>query len=336
MIPNLTPGGAERVFAFISQNLNSDKFETELLVTGKSDQTSYVVDKVSVKYLEKDRVLAAIPKLITYLAKKRPKIVLSSIGHLNMVSGFLSIIFPSIRFIIRPSNVESKDSGGWIAKRCFSAVYAVICQSADMAKNFSQRYGIPMKKITIIGNPVTNVEELKAKSGEYIEQTQKFITVGRLNEVKGHSRILKILGQLDKKFHYTIIGDGPEKENLLAQIDSLQLNSKITHIPYTNKVNDYLLQSDLFLQGSYSEGFPNAVLESCTMGTPVLAFDVPGGTKEIIKHKTNGFLVDNEDEYLKVLAANHSWNRNEVRLSVLSKFSPEIVLASYEKLLSSI
>ena len=336
MIPNLTPGGAERVFAFISQNLTADVFETELLVTGKSEQTSYVVDKVSVEYLEKNRVLSAIPKLISYLARERPDIVLSSIGHLNMVSGFMSMIFPSIRFVIRPSNVESKDSSGWLVKQCFSAIDAVICQSYDMANNFSKRYGISMKKITIIGNPVTNVEEFKTEAEDGIEKTQKFITVGRLNKVKGHTRVLRILARLNKDFHYTIIGDGPERVNLLTQIDDLNLNSKITHISYTSKVNDYLLQSDLFLQGSYSEGFPNAVLESCTMGTPVLAFDVPGGTKEILENGTNGFLVSNEEEYLAALTKENKWNRSAIRQSVLSKFSPEIILSKYEDFLISV
>ena len=48
------------------------------------------------------------------------------------------------------------------------------------------------------------------------------------------------------------------------------------------KIIDYLSDSDFFIQGSYVEGFPNSVLESCSVGTPVIAFNCPGGTKEII------------------------------------------------------
>ena len=331
MIPNLGTGGAERVFAFVSQHLNPDKFSTELLVMGKSEQTTYRVDKIPVQYLGKNRVLHAIPSLFRLLRSKKPDIVLSSIGHLNMVAGLMAVLFPSIRFIIRPASIESKEAGGWLAKKCFAQAHWVICQSEDMAHNFQKRYAVPSEKITIIGNPITHIEPIDMT--EDIDQTCKFITVGRLNTIKGHARILKILGRLSKDFHYTIIGDGPERENLLAQIDDLQLNAKITHIPYTDKVNDYLVQNDLFLQGSYSEGFPNAVLESCAMGTPAVAFDVPGGTKEIIEHGTNGFLVANEDEYLAVLSADHDWKRSYIRHSVLLKFGPETVLDKYERLL---
>ena len=53
-----------------------------------------------------------------------------------------------------------------------------------------------------------------------------------------------------------------------------------------------------FIQGSYVEGFPNAVLESCSVGTPVVAINCPGGTKEIIEHATNGFLVVSDDDFI--------------------------------------
>lgn len=334
MIPTLVAGGAERVIAHVSQNLNPSRFSSQLLVIGKSQQTTYKIDNIPVNYLEKNRVLHAVPYLVAYLRKEKPDVVLSSIGHLNMVSGFLSYIFPSIRFIIRPSSIESGDSGGWLARKCFSACDAVICQSHDMADNFYKIYGISTEKITIIGNPVTNAQNIEGDN--HIDQTKNFITVGRLNKIKGHERILDMLAKLDKDFHYTIIGDGPERESLMTQIDNLQLKSKITHISYTDKVNKYLLQNDLFLQGSYSEGFPNAVLESCTMGTPALAFDVPGGTKEIIQHGTNGFLVDNDEEYLAVLSKDHKWKRSDIRDSVLSNYSSEMVIEKYEKLLFSI
>ncbi len=224
--------------------------------------------------------------------------------------------------------------GGWLVKKCFSQVDAVICQSQDMADNFKKLYNTSTDKICIIGNPITNPDEINVVDS--IEKNHNFITVGRLSKIKGHARILRILARLNKKFHYTIIGDGPERDNLRAQANELNLDSKITYISYTDEVNKYLVQNDLFLQGSFSEGFPNAVLESCTMGTPALAFDVPGGTKEIIEHDKNGYLVKNETEYLTILAADHNWKRSDVRNSVLSNFSSEIVIDKYQKLLLSV
>ena len=45
MIPTLVAGGRRGYFAFVSQHLNPDRFTTELLVMGKSDQTTYKLIK---------------------------------------------------------------------------------------------------------------------------------------------------------------------------------------------------------------------------------------------------------------------------------------------------
>jgi len=90
-----------------------------------------------------------------------------------------------------------------------------------------------------------------------------------------------------------------------------------------------LVKHNLFLQGSYSEGFPNAALESCVMGTPVLAFNVPGGTKEIIENDVNGFLVNTEVEFLDCLKNERDWNRDNVINSVTKKFGRDTILKRY-------
>ena len=79
-------------------------------------------------------------------------------------------------------------------------------------------------------------------------------------------------------------------------VNKLDLSSKITHVPFTDKVPEYLKESDIFLQGSFVEGFPNALLESCAVGTPVIAFNALGGIDEIIQDGVNGFMVDNIDD----------------------------------------
>ncbi|MBB1489854.1 glycosyltransferase, partial [Oceanospirillum sp. D5] len=111
-----------------------------------------------------------------------------------------------------------------------------------------------------------------------------------------HLRIIKLLSKLEFNFTYTIVGDGDQKEAVLNEAKKLGVLEKLVHIPFTKQVNQILSKNDMFLQGSFVEGFPNALLESCVAGIPVIAFDVPGGTKEIVEHGINGFLVKNEKE----------------------------------------
>ena len=90
-------------------------------------------------------------------------------------------------------------------------------------------------------------------------------------------------------FKYTIVGSGPLESLLKKKVVELGLEKNVDFIPYTNQVLNIVNAHDYFIQGSYFEGFPNALLESCTVGTPVLAFNAPGGTKEIVQEGVNGF-----------------------------------------------
>ena len=76
----------------------------------------------------------------------------------------------------------------------------------------------------------------------------------------------------------------------------------------------------MFLQGSYSEGFPNALLESCSVGVPVIAFNAPGGTKEIIDNGINGYIVENEEDYISKLKEDRIWDPKIVKDTVYKKF----------------
>ena len=73
------------------------------------------------------------------------------------------------------------------------------------------------------------------------------------------------------------------------------------------------------------------------MGTPVIAFNAPGGTKDIVINGENGFLVENENDFsslLNNLERLKSIDPNKVKLSVINKFNSEKILSQYEELLN--
>src|SRR5690606_663346 len=102
-------------------------------------------------------------------------------------------------------------------------------------------------------------------------------------------------------FNYTLVGNGVDRDEIFAHAKNLGLTDNIKHIPFTNEVATYLKENDVFLQGSFVEGFPNALLESCAVGTPVIAFKAPGGIDEIIENGINGFIADDKDDFLAKL-----------------------------------
>jgi glycosyltransferase involved in cell wall biosynthesis len=344
VLPTLYAGGAERVISFVSQNLDKKKFNTKLIVIGFEKDSKYDVSRIPVIYLNKPRVLSGIFGLTRLIAKHKPQIVLSSISHLNIAMGLISKMFPKIKFIGRHATITNEAQKYKTQKKKpllsslinldqigIKSLDNIICQSSDMKDDFLKIYDIDKSKIKIIYNPVTQVEVLKSKESQ-INGVKKFITVGRMTKVKGQSRLLDVLSKLTIPFEFTIIGNGRNKEDILRKIEELNLTDKVKHIEHSDDVFSHLIKHDMFLQGSYSEGFPNALLESCTVGVPVVAFNAPGGTKEIVTDGINGFLVNNEDEFLERLKDTREWNPKDIRDHVNKKFNKEKIIGDYEEL----
>ena len=346
ILPNLLPGGAERVFSYISQNLNKNIFNVTLLIIGYEKDASYDISNINLIYLNKPRVSKAILPIVTTIRQLNPKIVISANGHLNTLMAYISFLFPKIKFISREVTLQTlmtetfhnKKSlfnlKSFLARNRYRFLDKVICQSADMLNDIKEKYNVRTNKLVVINNPIT--DNFKFIPRDKTTNTLKLITVGRLSKEKGHHRVLNLLSRLEISFHYTIIGDGPEKERVLKTIKDLNLSSNITYIEFTKEVSKYLSSSDLFLQGSFYEGFPNALLESCAVGTPVIAFNVPGGTKEIIQNGINGYMVDSENEYLNKIQSYSKLNPEMVSQSVLKKFNKTIILKKYEDLFKNI
>ena len=89
---------------------------------------------------------------------------------------------------------------------------------------------------------------------------------------------------------------------------------------------------------SIYEGYPNALIESITLNTPVVAFNSPGGTHEIIKDGQNGFLVKYKDiDDLKNKLSTillKKYNFKDLRDSI-KKNQIKNVFIHYEKLIKS-
>ncbi|TDU40008.1 glycosyltransferase involved in cell wall biosynthesis [Gelidibacter sediminis] len=345
ILPSLNAGGAERVLSFVAANLNKKVFEVSLVVFGFEKDNAYDTEGLKVDYFNKSRVLSSIPKLATYLLENKPQIVVSCMDHVTIPVAFILSLLPNTKLVTRQANIKSisdiveNQTDSWfyrqMVNRAHKRTTVFICQSEDMASEMEQYYQIDKKKLVVINNPISDGFTLK-------DATQKsnilsFITVGRLHAEKGHERILRILSKLEFPFHYTIIGTGNELETISKLIKSLKLESQVTYIPYSTVISEYLSTHDVFLQGSYAEGFPNAVLESCAVGTPVIAFHAPGGTSEIIEHGINGYLASDEEEfiyYINLFYKKNEFLPKQVRETVFKKFNKWDIIEKYENLFS--
>jgi len=119
------------------------------------------------------------------------------------------------------------------------------------------------------------------------------ISVGRLVPIKGYSNLLSSFQLVSNKISSVkliVVGDGPEKDNLITSAFSLGLSNQIFFLGQRDDVPDLLRLSDIFALSSLSEGLSCSIIEAMASGLPVVATDV-GGNSELITDNVNGYLV---------------------------------------------
>jgi glycosyltransferase involved in cell wall biosynthesis len=92
-----------------------------------------------------------------------------------------------------------------------------------------------------------------------------------------------------------IAGDGSLRGSLQAQIEQAGLQQRCRLLGHVSDVPLLHHAFNLFVQSSFYEGTPNAVLEAMALESPIVATDA-GGTAEIARHGIDALIVPFRDE----------------------------------------
>ena len=117
--------------------------------------------------------------------------------------------------------------------------------------------------------------------------------IGRLSPEKGQRDFLQAaarVASLEPRLHLVLAGSGPDEESLKALAAELGLANRVAFVGHLKDVRPVYRDIDALALTSYTEGFPNVVLEALCMDVPVLATAV-GGVREIVTHGETGVLV---------------------------------------------
>jgi glycosyltransferase involved in cell wall biosynthesis len=90
-----------------------------------------------------------------------------------------------------------------------------------------------------------------------------------------------------------LVGPAIEPEYATAVFSFIErhdLVDRVIHVPFTDRAQDYYDAADIFVFGSFSEGFGNVLLEAMSRGLPVVSRFLPGVTSSFIRHGHNGYL----------------------------------------------
>ncbi|ERG95714.1 glycosyltransferase family 4 protein [Haloquadratum walsbyi] len=149
------------------------------------------------------------------------------------------------------------------------------------------------KPLTVVENGVDfdNLQSIPASDTSW-----DLLFVGRLSEHKRVNQLIAAIPEIERQIQTSltigIIGDGPEREELETQAETLDIESEITFLGFVDADRDviaHLKAASVFVLPSIREGFPNTILEANACGTPAVVVSHPeNGSTAVVDDGQNG------------------------------------------------
>ncbi|HCO68133.1 MAG TPA: glycosyltransferase [Dysgonomonas sp.] len=179
----------------------------------------------------------------------------------------------------------------------------VICVSDSCKRGYIDIYhgGTPKKDIEVLYNALdlSGITE-RAKEPISLPKPERFsfVVVIRLSYEKTVDRAIIAVDKLLKEgydLEMHILGDGAEFDKLRTLITELGRDDRITMHGRVGNPFPYMRRADWFLCPSSRESFALTLLESITIGTPIITTDC-GGPEDVIMRGKYGIFVENSLE----------------------------------------
>jgi len=319
LINSLTPGGAERVMSLLLQNLQCNEFDIELIML-EDDIVFDIPDHIKVTILSKHKsegksVLKtlSIPlyalKLATYVQKEDIKTVVSFLYRADFVNIIAAQITKHKTIVSQRVNASSTYNDNTIVSRIYRYLIRKLYPRADVVLNVSEgtkydlskNFGIDTRKQKVIYNPY-EIEKIMSLAKEPVdiplERENTIVVVAWLRKVKNIAMIIEVFSMLDPKMRLVIVGSGEEEELLKRKAANLGLLERIYFVGADKNPYRYMRRASIYVSASYSEGFPNAMVEAMLCKCAVVVTDCLSGPREILAPQSDPHsLVENQIEY---------------------------------------
>ncbi|NHM07018.1 glycosyltransferase family 4 protein [Flavobacterium sp. CYK-4] len=187
----------------------------------------------------------------------------------------------------------------FFAKWLYSDAQKIICVSKAIEAQVIQKYGL--QNTVTIYNPI---EPIAIPLTTETLPEKYVLFYGRLDEkVKNFTLLLEAFlksGIFQYGYQLVILGNGPSKALIEDKIQKLNLGLHVKLLPFLKNPFSVVRKAKFTLLTSRYEGFPMSIIESLSLGVPVVAVDCQSGPNEIVINEKNGLLIENHN--VKALA----------------------------------
>jgi glycosyltransferase involved in cell wall biosynthesis len=310
-LQNLAGGGAERAIVALANEISGRGFTVDLVLgEANNDYSDEIAPSVVVHEFDTRSKLHTLCRLIQYLRRRNPSVVMSALDSPNILlvmasklAGYKGRTVVSQRAVVDASLWELPPLRRLVMRLLLRVSLpradAVISNSHAAANDVRSRYGIPADRVVTIQNSVHSDAVIRF-SNEHSEE-RAFLGVGRPLIVSvGSLTLRKDMATLIRAFSIVrerypawlvIVGKGSEEGNIRRLVGELGLTAEVHLLGFDRNPYKWMAAAAVFVSSSTGEGFPNVIAETLALGRPIVATDCPGDTAELLGHGKWGRLV---------------------------------------------
>ena len=353
-IGSLQKGGSERVMVNLAEYFHQKQYEVLLVTQYKREPEYSISPEIKRVYSEPDESRLQGGRIHNFCVRfstlrniwktYKPDVILSFLGKNNLMAIATSRFLPT-RVVVSVRGEPTMEYEGkimqFLAKRVFGFADGVALQTEAVKQFFPKRV---QKKAKILFNPLNPNFLDKRDKGE---RENKIVAVGRLDENKNHTMLIRAFEQIAPEFpeiQLEIYGEGSSREQLEQFIRERKLEDKVKLMGSVTDVAERIAKAKVFALTSNTEGMPNSLMEAMALGLPVVSTDCPcGGPAMLIKQGENGLLVpvgDSDalaDAFRKILSdQKFAFKLGKNAYEITKKLHPDTVNREWESFLTSV
>lgn len=280
ILSSLVKKGPNVVVYNIIKNLDFNKFEPYLLTFRENKSSLFFNDFLSLKNLmviQEDFVLPYdIKKINKVLYEIKPDVV-----HSNGISADFCNAFSTNFGQKKVSTLHGLmyehyiSSFGFLKGSLYGLIHNLLYIRIHWRIGCSKAVTKSITSKFLKASHIKNGLDVDVVNNYASLQTDDpiIIFVGSLDQRKNVKTLLKSFSKssIHNKFKLLLVGNGPLKETLEAEYES----DRIVFVGFVDDPLPYIRNSSFLVLPSFNEGFPLVVIESLSVGTPVLLSKIP-------------------------------------------------------------
>jgi glycosyltransferase involved in cell wall biosynthesis len=357
-LPSLCGGGAERVIVNLAQGITERGLPVHLVLAAAAGPLlDQVPATVRVVDLQSPRVLRSLGPLAGYLRRERPKVLVSSMGHANLVALWAArLARQGTRVIVTQHNTLSQEirqesrlaAALWppLLRIFYPWAASIVAVSRGVADDLARMSGLRRESVTVIYNPVITPTVMalarEAPTHPWFGPGQPpvILGAGRLTRAKGFLTLVRAFAEIrrHRAGRLIILGEGEDRPALEGLARELGVADDVALPGFQDNALAYMAGAAVFVLSSVWEGLPTVLIEALAAGARVVSTDCPSGPREILQEGRLGALVPVGDAPALAAAILEALERppGTVMLDALTPFTRDAAVDHYLRLIESV